>query len=326
MTDFLCDYYTYGNYYQPGDQPSRVLIYSISVEFEKIKSELKRDFPNKELDKINLRILTQNSKVIGPYTNGNEILLHDSFLSFLWCFNYGIMARMPQNSFDKNRWELGGKVVEYGRALLNSFPYWDKEILPNPELYSKELDEYVGKTNFFCLNGVNFIIYHEFAHIILDHFKELSEAKKNNVQISSERALGMEQEADQFALKYCSKFDGITDNDHIGSLASAYTTAIGSLFITTENLNGGQHPNPHQRLLEILTYWNFQENNMSWGIAVMVIMEWQVIFKKWILFAKEFKNPKQYFTDSIKQVEEVKERYGGKIPLIQEVKSTPKDN
>ncbi|MCG9970778.1 phage exclusion protein Lit family protein [Christiangramia crocea] len=321
MTDFFCDYYTYGNFYQPGDQPSRVLIFSITEEFEKIKSILKREFPTKDLDKINLRIITQNSKVIGPYTNGNEILLHDSFLSFLWCFNYGIMARMPQqNSYDKDRWELGGKVIEYGRALLNSFPYWDKEILPNPELYSKELDQYVGKTNFLCLNGINFIVYHEFAHIILDHFKEISGAK-----ISDERALEMEKEADQFALKYCSKFEGITDKNLIGSLASGYTTAIGSLFITTENLNGGQHPNPHQRLLDMLNYWNFQEDNMSWSIAVMVIMEWQVIFKKWILFAKEFKNPKQYFTDSIKQVEEVKERYGGRIPLIEEIKSTAKE-
>ena len=175
----LCNYFTNSINEQPGDQPIRVFFNLIQADFLDIKESLSSLPNNNNVKNVRLEYLTENIALIGPYTDGQKISLHETFLSFLWAYIYSIFVTTPMGGKSVSDYENleANQLRKYAIGLMKGFSVWDKETLPNPELFGKDKKRFIGVANSVFINSVRFILLHEFAHIFLSHTSVPSELR-----------------------------------------------------------------------------------------------------------------------------------------------------
>lgn len=264
-----CNYYTNGITNQPGDQPIRVLFNLIENDFLNINESLNFLQSNHFLKNVKLEFLTENIKVIGPSTNGLKITLHDTFLSFLWAYIYSIIVTTP----------IGGKVLsieenytarqlrKYAHELMTEFSHWDKELLPNPELFEKDLNRLIGVSNMVFILSVRFILLHEFAHIFLGHPFVPSKL------MTSENIKKMEVDADNISIEWALQTLK-KDEEFTGKIS--LITALNSIsFSSNKFSNSVSHHPPEDRIAICLQRLNLKDDDFLWGYAIWSIIEWQ---------------------------------------------------
>lgn len=280
----------------PGDQPTRIFYSQILVEFEQIKKLLTENFLCPELSLLKLSFLTENIKVIGPSINKSRIEIHDSFLTFLWCYCYGSIINMPSGAktFSEDESDKAYALLQYSKEIVfSNFSEWPKH-LPNPENQKGHNENYIALANAVFMASLITILFHEFAHYVLGHLNQ----KDRSIQKMRE----MEYQADMFAIDYIRKttsFNEITVN-------CAIVLAISSLALSVDKLNdNSNHPEPEDRLTKGLLHLNLPYENHIWNLATWTLMEWMIYFgrfgnssdlsdKRHFYFAivKEIKNSK----------------------------------
>jgi len=297
-----CSYFTNGIDEQPGDQPIRVFYNLIETDFYGIRESLNQLKPSHSIDRVKLKFLTENIKVIGPSTTGHQITLHDTFLSFLWGYIYSIIVTTP----------IGGKEVlmdenlnarelrKYAHGLMKDYSPWDKEKLPNPELFGKDDNRFIGVSNAVFTLSVRFIFFHEFAHIFLEHpFVHAKFRTPENIK-------KMETDADNVAMDWI--LQTLTNEDEFtGKLA--LISALNSLsFSPNKFSNSITHPAPEDRIATCLENLRLDDGDFLWGYAMWSIMEWQINHELFHLpFSyKEGDNLKNYFYDMVYELKEFK--------------------
>lgn len=302
---FYCSHISHDIYEYPGDSPIRLFYSFIVKDFEDMKSELSKIDQRNIIKNLRLEYLTINFKAEGPSTDGKKITLDETFLSFLWSYVYGMVVLFPSGGKTVSKEEnlLARDLIKYSHKLLDRFDIWDIYSLPNPEMTTKENDEFVAKTNAIFLYGLNFILLHEFAHAFLGH--PLATAAER----TDENLKKMEKDADLLATRWM--LDSFNNNESeeitckIGILA-----ALNSLSFSNIKFNEPEkHPSADQRIIAAMELMNLKDNDPIWGFAYWCIMEWQSNHELFSFPSTEFgTNFKAHYYDLIKQLKEFKEK------------------
>lgn len=252
-----------------GEQPIRVLqhiitywLHNVSEDFRSISLELaRRGSLNLGIkykigcDPINSRDSYGNAN--SPYIHDGVICVHETFLSYLWCIGYAL-SQTHENVIRNPRFDgksgpeilqadesIRGtlntilKVFTFGTSLINEFRDWDKDNLPNPERFSKEHEETIGKVNGVFVAATSFVMCHEVAHSYLEHLEKRMEHYKQQGKVDSALLKKQEREADLKAVEWL--LSGSTGDDDL------YTKKIGIIVGTCSLLflsNVCKQPHP----------------------------------------------------------------------------------
>lgn len=266
---------------QSGNQPIRVFGQRFQFAFENVKIELSGPPHDYDLDNVKFVLVNEDKKADGPCSSETLIQIHDTFLSFMWSYCYGLFVTAPRGGK-----ELSGEeckeaydLLKYALNLLSKYDVWDKKKLPNPEVHGKDEKELIGSSNACFWYGYNYILYHEFAHIVLGHAERANRAKLAGFDIQPDERKEMETEADLFAFeRIMEKFKGTS---HEFSAISGILSSLSSLTFTSEKVSGGKHhPDPDHRLKVILEKLDKPETDYCWAYAFWALITWELEFYK----------------------------------------------
>lgn len=312
-----------------GTQPIRVLNHMMTYMFqntfpsffEELKEEIDNGKVNSRLNLIQGRssIRTPEGNLQTPRVNldTKTIELHETFLSFLWCSTYSVYIQYLETIDFPRVNKLNGRIVypvsqanideakdifDYGRSLIVDFQDWDKDNLPNPEIYLAEKRNYVEQTSMYYTEAMKFILSHEYTHL-KTHAEQINE----HTPISN--YLAFEIEADNEAIDML--VAGYFPPEHFASEAQRLAITVGitlgilSMFFFRANTTGIKHPNAEDRLTNALERLNLPSDHEAWGIACIGLKIWDEQFGLNLIWQD---NPKSYMQLYYNIVEQIKER------------------
>ncbi|MBS1651349.1 MAG: hypothetical protein JSU07_04985 [Bacteroidetes bacterium] len=213
-----------------------------------------------------------------------KIVLHETFLSFLWTFCYTILVVFdegiqkpllaktynPKNPLPEIANEAL-KLFDYGLSLIDNFTKWDKN-LPNPEEYDDSKSFYIERTNAVYLYAIDFILLHELGHVNLGHVDESLEAHKTGSYISSHQIKEDEYAADKYAINLLLK--GRENPVYQKTIEFGLIAGFSSLIFLSSKLTSKTHPDGDERIKIGLESLNLDETDNLWGIACLSLKLW----------------------------------------------------
>lgn len=301
-----------------GTQPVRVvqnmLIYMFENTYPEFKDKLKEMVDNGKLNpKIDMTF-AEESIINGNITNSprvsslsRQISLHESFLSYLWCVSYSIYILYAERvDFPKLNKEAG-KVIypvsedeiakakdlfNYGKSLIAYYSPWDKDLLPNPEIYLAEKRDYVEQTNMCYTEAVIFILAHELTHLER-HIDQL------NGETPDSHYLAFEKEADEEAILHTIKGKPL-----MGDIAVNSGIIIGllSMLFFSSKTTGQRHPNTEDRITAALELLALNDDDIAWGMACVGLELWEEQFNLGFEWLENPKSPKHQYYLLIEQI------------------------
>jgi len=311
------------NHYNPeihqGTQPVRVIHHMLLFMFQNTHSnfifELSEQVNNKKVDN-ELNLIIGEDAIISSKKNtpritstDRKIEIHETFLSYLWCITYSIYVlyletidfprinkKDGKNTYPINEENINKarELFDYGKSLIISYSVWNKENLPNPEIYFAEKRDYIEQTNCYYTEAVKFILCHEYTHAKL-HIDQLSSNLNNS------HFLEFEKEADNNAIDML-----LQGKFRINSHAIEIGIIIGllSMFYFAPSTKGTKHPNSEDRLSNALERLNVEEDNHVWGIACLGLKLWAVQFNLSFDWGSNFSSYKELYYEIINQIKE----------------------
>ncbi|WP_307529326.1 hypothetical protein [Pedobacter sp. W3I1] len=116
--------------------------------------------------------IKQDHRINSPRVNAEnrQIMLHESFLSYLWCISYTlyietidypkINKKEKKEVYKINEDEIAKarELFAYGKSLIAFYSVWDKDNLPNPEKYLAEKRNYIEQSNICYTEAMKFIL------------------------------------------------------------------------------------------------------------------------------------------------------------------------
>ena len=195
------------------------------------------------------------------------------------------------------------EVFEYARSLIVHFEVWDKDKLPNPEIYLAEKRAYVEQTNVYYTEAVKFILCHEFTHIKY-HVEQLDKVTTDS------HFMQFEIEADDNAIDMMKK--GISEMETPLTIAKRLAIENGiifgilSMFFFSSSTEGKRHPNTEDRLTNALEKLELKDNPFAWGIACIGLSIWDEQFGLNFEWSKEPITFKEQYYLLIRQIKERK--------------------
>ncbi|TKK65434.1 hypothetical protein FC093_20195 [Ilyomonas limi] len=311
-----------------GTQPVRVIHHMLIYMFERTNpyffQDLIEQINNGKLNnELNLifgeePIRIGNGKLRTPRVNHEtkKIELHETFLSYLWCCIYSVFVTYVETiDYPKINHENGKEiypisqeninkakeVFNYARYLIMNFERWNKDELPNPEVYQAEKRDYVEQTNIYYTEAVKFILCHEFTHLKL-HVEQIDN------ETTDTHYLAFEQEADNNAIDMMKK--GISNSNTLSDIAHNLAIEIGiifgilSMFFFYATTKGTKHPNDEDRLTNALERLELPENHYAWGIACVGLKMWDEQFEHYFTWRNNPISYKDQYYDIVRQIKE----------------------
>lgn len=227
-------------------------------------------------------------------TSDGLIKLNAVYLDHLWSFIYSTFVIFEEGVQKPQINKTFNGVVEFNTPLLvraRSLYIWSlslpKQItdwdmsLPNPanyidnippkngysDLYVQE-KMYAEKTNALFQDAVAFLMYHEFAHIYLEHFSVyqlLKKIPKNELTIGEyAEFIQMENDADRYAADMVLKKLSGEKQKLVSSLPVLMVMCSTIQILDTPmNIQQSSHPNVDNRLLHIIQHFGLNEEESS---------------------------------------------------------------
>jgi hypothetical protein len=319
------------NLYRPkihgGTQPVRphhpMLLYMFQKTnpqfFEEILTDIKDGKVNPKIDLVygETPLRKDDGKFWTPRIVGesNQIEVHETFLSFVWCAIYATYNTYLETVDFPRVNQLNGKIVhpitqrnievasemfDYARLLIVDFQKWDIDASPNPEKYLAENRNYIEQPTLYYNSAIKFILCHEYAHLKFEHLKQI------NKNTDKSRFCEMEYEADNYAIDSIMK--GYFEIEHFAAEGQILSNEIGVVFgilvmfyfkATTEGI---KHPNAEDRLTNALERLNLSDNHDAWGIACIGLKFWDSQFGKNLVWEMENKSFKELYYDLVAQI------------------------
>lgn len=296
-----------------GCQPIRVLQHNIISQFEKATPTFleltKTVIKEKGLQAgIGYQISTKGikEKVNGhhqtPYVNEfGKIVIHETFLSYVWCVCYSMLvlseeaiAKPSMNKIlgtnhliDKDKIEKATELFDYAKSLIVMYDEWDKDLLPNPEDYSKEDDFYIVRANGLFVSATNFILCHEFAHVEFEHTSKKKEGKN-----SKEDILKFEKEADARAMELI--LLGVTSGTRL-TIELGTLIGLSSLLFFDSESKESTHPATDDRIHKLIEKINPPTSAPHWSIACLAFQLWDNQFNKSLPLPKKVNDYKELY-------------------------------
>ena len=309
--------------YHPGTQPIRVLYQNFKHWFENTHEGFEVEILEAIEEKgfhPEFRYIQREERVnvLAQVGTFKIINVEESFLAFLWCISYGLVGlydetvQKPRITENYERTEQiiklvneAHQLIQYGLSLLYGYNPWDKENLPNPEFYDRDENEYIDTANGVFLSALNFVIVHEFAHIVMGHIDEdIERQEAGDEEISNEEKIAQEHEADAFAFeKLIQGADNITN---LQTVSLGLVAGLSSLIFFNNTMDGGDHPDPDHRLQYVLEHLNLPEEDNLWGIACMAIRLWANHYNIDLRWPRIVDTYKELFENSMNRIQELK--------------------
>lgn len=243
-----------------------------------------------------------------------KIELHETFLSYLWCITYSVYViyietiDYPKHNkingddyyrVNQKNIEDAKNVFNYARYLIADFETWDKNALPNPEIYLAEKRNYVEQTNLFYTEAVKFILCHEFTHLKMHAHQITGETPDSNFLI-------FEEEADNNAIDTLRKgigmFKGIFAEGHKLAVEIGIVFGILSMFFFSATTTGKRHPNTEDRLINALERLEIEDDHVAWGIACIGLQFWDEQFGLSLKWSSQIISFKQQYYEIVAQI------------------------
>jgi len=249
---------------------------------------------------------TINSPRVSAETR--QISLHETFLSYLWCVSYAVYilyiekVDYPQLNkqagkeiykVNENEITKAKELFNYGKSLIAYYSPWDKDTLPNPEIYLAENRNYVEQTNMCYTVAVTFILAHELTHLER-HLDQLDSKTPNS------HYLAFEEEADREAINHTIKLRG-----QMGDIAVNTGIIVGllSMLYFSVNTTGLRHPNIEDRITNALEILELNENDPAWGMACVGLELWEQQFDLSFDWLSNPDSPRQQYYHLVEQIQ-----------------------
>lgn len=213
---------TYSTETHPGNMPIRVLQHNIFDNFKNIRDttiaqHLSDIAEGKKAGDISYSI--SNETVSTPFLNCQKklIYINESYLSYLWAISYsffvimekGIQERIVNHRFEGDiQFETPELInalnlLKWAISLTVKYSSWDYQ-LPNPEVQNNDEERYlVPKANGIFVDAINYILFHEYSHLVYNHCETVKNLrKKESNDVSDSEILlykELEKEADILA-------------------------------------------------------------------------------------------------------------------------------
>jgi len=293
---------------EEGNQPIRVLNFRILEYFE--NEELRFDelleiakgdgIEHYSTDPLKIVFKFRDTKVENAAyaRSNNTILLHETFLSYLWCVCFSSIVNFKE-SIHKPRLGRASHeglikhekyIYDYSKSLLVSYSRWDKT-KPNPEYYSRESAWMINVTTDAYLDAVWFIVLHEYAHILYGHTGRSFLGEDT----TAGRFRYDEIQADQFASKMCDINLDNTEDGKKEERLTGFVLGLLALMMSGNHLDYPNYPHIHVRVVAVLNTISWSELNLAWGVCASVFQRWANEYGYSNLKVRtEYKNDKEY--------------------------------
>jgi len=260
--------------------PIEALYDRLTTTFENVNNRSKKRLEGYSPDQLSRQIRIDTGKFSGPFSdhNSKEIVLNKRFLALIWCITY-IIYEVTANKtktakqVTPNYMEIDGEDPEVKQMdwLFNwAFELkedgderWPED-LPNPTMTT----EAVRIVNVIFIDAITYIMYHEVAHLVNDHwssFKEIRRKKHLGFDLTEDEIIlskQLEQEADTFAFESLVSQDD-PEEARFHKLFGMIMAGLSTLFALPKGskLNDDVHPGSHIRIFNTLLRDSFDKGN-----------------------------------------------------------------
>ncbi|MCK8495912.1 hypothetical protein M0L20_28860 [Spirosoma sp. RP8] len=247
-------------------------------------------------------------------TTTRRIELHETFLSYLWSCTYAVFINYVEcvdyptinkaagrevYAVSQEKIDLANEMFNYARYLIVDFRSWDKEHLPNPEVYQAEDRNYVEQTNIYYTEAVKFILCHEFVHV-KHHLDFIDNETSDSI------FLLYEQEADDNAIDMMKAGmptpDSPTNVGHKLAIELGVIFGILSMFFFKASSQASRHPCTEDRLTNALERLELNKDHVAWGIACVGLRMWDDQFGLHFNWTDEPLSYRDQYFDIVSQI------------------------
>jgi len=315
----------------PGNMPIRVLAYNILNKFE---LEGLKTFPNfkeaidKGLVSPGLKYHIEKETLKSPFARceTKQINIQEVFLSFMWSFSYslfiivekGIQERVTKPEwkgeiiFDTDLLIKANQLLSWALTLNVFYSDWDLD-LPNPERpNSKDEQFYAEKLNGLYENATCYVLFHEFAHLSLDHCEFAKTVRGKNISNLTAEEISkfkqLEAQADEFAFN--ALVNGSENEQEKFYKGVAIILAHCAMLFMVHNpkvIKQIKHPDTDIRLETSITNLNLKDplnEDYIWTVGCFASMKFFSIHN--IIVNISPKDPKSLFKDYMAEFEKIK--------------------
>ncbi|PTS95655.1 hypothetical protein DBR11_20980 [Pedobacter sp. HMWF019] len=260
--------------------PIHTLYDRLTTTFENVNEKSKKRLEEYDASQLSRRIRIDTGPFSGPSSdhNSKEIVLNQRFLTLVWCITY-IIYEVTANKtktakqVTPNYMEINGQdpevkqmdwLFDWAFNLKTDCDEQWPEDLPNPAMTT----ETVRKVNVIFIDAITYIMYHEVAHLVNNHwnsFKDIARKNYLGFDLTEDETIlskQLEQEADTFAYESLISQD---DSDEIRyhRLFGMIMAGLSTLFAHPKGskLNDDIHPGSHVRIFNTRLRENFDEGN-----------------------------------------------------------------
>lgn len=260
--------------------PIETLYDRIITTFENVNEKSRKSLKAYDSNQLSRWIRIDTGLFSGPTSdhNSKEIVLNQRFLSLVWCITYIIYdvtadKTLKAKHVTKDYMEIDGQDPEVKQ--MDSLFSWAFELktdgneqwpdgLPSPTMSS----ETVRIVNVIFIDAITYIMYHEVAHLINEHwssYKEIGQKKHLRFDITEDESIlskQLEQEADTFAYESLLSQDD-SDDTRYHKLFGMIMAGLSTLFAHPKGskLNDDIHPGSLVRIFNTRLRESFDEGN-----------------------------------------------------------------
>jgi hypothetical protein len=233
-----------------------------------------------------------------------EVVLHETFLSYLWCISYALItlfeegnlrpARgLPPSNPSHDHVGRARQVFAYGFSLIQEFTVWNPT-LPNPERPVVEDQHFIEKANGVFCEAATFVLLHEIAHVARGHTRQLGRS------ITDQESIAHEREADEWAIR--KGFIGTAGVTNQFTKQVGVTAGVCAMMLLSRSLHGGDHPDIDERLTAAVTLLELADDSAVWAIALLGLRLWQQAYNQDIHWPPDGGSPKEYFLETMTEL------------------------
>ena len=271
-----------------GTQPIRVTHPIMIYFFQRTNPEFFKEILSGNSPADNLDIIFGEESIKkddGSYRTPRLVLpskkieLHETFLSYVWCVTYSIFITHSETidypgineregytkyPISQANVDLAKELFDYAKYIIVDFVPWDKDKLPNPELYPAENKTYVQQTDGLYVSAIKFMLCHEYIHV------KKHAGKIDSTTIASQ-ILEYEKEADSDAIEMMKK--GIDPVNQL-PVENGIVFALLSMFFFRSSTKGIKHPDNEDRLVAAIEKLDLKDNPYPWEISCIGLHMW----------------------------------------------------
>jgi Peptidase U49 len=253
----------------------------------------------------------------GPCANleTREITIYESHLAYLWAFVYssfvlfeeGIQKPMLAGAFN-GRLELNNPLLQRAAALQNwaikfvrCYSEWSVDELPNPAKVESASEKfYVPKVNNLFLQAVNFLLFHEYGHLVLGHCADGGR----------DWTLAQEQDADNYATTFF--IEPGTPEKERQVVGISIVLLLASCVFIPERISGlwqVKHPHLHDRIRNGISSLNLESEESKFYIYYLASVALQTyLLEKGVDCPQlEIETAEELFFEYLARIDELRE-------------------